>query len=267
MIFQNLENEVRGLHIWIATKDAPERPRFMTTADTKVVSMTIRSLSVAILSLVIVASAAVQASAASVLALYYDPDTGNVKLQNTTSGSLPVQGFNVITLGDGTLGDPSGRPSNIGWLSGVAANLPAASFTLGNTSAFGYNGVNSQAYAENVGASMFTLDPYAGWSEASPIGPAGTFWDLGNIAATGMTQAELGLRFLTDPELTPPNFDATSYGNFLFTYQVSPGNFSSSTLGDVKSLAQPVPEPSTYAMLISAVACGGWTLRRKRKSA
>lgn len=239
----------------------------MPTADKKVSAMTFRSLATAILSLVIVASTTLQASAASVLALYYDPDTGNVKLQNTTSGSLSVQSFNVITLGNGTLGDPSGRPSNIGWLSGAAASLPTASFSLSNTSVAGYNGINSQAYAENVGSAMFTLSPYAGWSEASPIGPAGTFWDLGNIAATGMTQAELDVRFLTDPELTPPNFDATDYGNFLFTYQTSPGNFSSSTLGDIKSLAQPVPEPSTYAMLISAVACGGWTLRRKRKSA
>lgn len=231
----------------------------MPTADTKVVALSLRSIATAALSLVLVAATAVQAPAASVLALYYDADTGSVKLQNTTSDSLAIQGFNIITVGDGTLGDPSGRPGDIGWLSGSAANLPPAGFTLSNTSPAGYNGLNSQAYAENFASAIFTLTPYAGWSPSQPIGPAGSFWDLGTIAVPGMSQADLDARFLTDPDLTPPNFDATAYGKFLFSYEISPGDFSGSTLGDVT--LQAVPEPTAYAIGIVAVACANWAMR------
>ena len=201
-----------------------------------------------------------------ILNLYYDPATGNLKLQNTTSGSQSFQSIDVITLGNGSVGDPSGQPGNQGFLSTGTANMPTASFVVPNTSAFGINGLYSQAGAANISASMFTLSPYPGWSETAgnQIGPVGSYWDLGNIAVTGMNQAQLDARFLTDPEGTPPNFDATSYGRFLFSYQTGPSTFSVTTPGGVIA----VPEPSTIALAAVAATIGGvGAVSKRRKNA
>lgn len=225
--------------------------------------MSTRRFAAAVCSLVIIASAALEAWAVPVLNVIYNPESGNVSVQNTTSGSVAVQSINVLTLGNGTAGDPSGRPGNIGWLSEATATVPSAAFVTLNDSAFGINGIYSQVFAANVGSAFITLAPFSAYDDAKPSrGPAGSYIDLGNIAPTGMTQAMLNTRFITDPELTPPNFDTPAYGQFLFTYQTSPGNYSSGTFGDVR--AQVVPEPSTYAMLISAVVCGGWMVRRRK---
>ena len=204
--------------------------------------------------------------AAPILNAYYDPATGNIKLQNTTSGSQSFQSFDIITLGNGTLGALSGQPSNQGFLSTGTATLPTSSFPVSNTNPNGYNGLYSQATAINVGSSFMTLSPYAGWSEASPIGPVGSYWDLGNIAITGMTQSDLNARFLTDPEGTPPNFDTTSYGQFLFSYLVTPPTtFSVTTPGNVVAL---VPEPSTIALAAVAATIGGvGAVSKRRKNA
>lgn len=227
-----------------------------------------RTFAAAALSLVMVASAALHASAAPVLNVYYTGSTGNIKVQNTTSSSVPVQSINLITLGNGTQGVVSGLPGNIGYLNGSAATMPSGAFLTSNTNSAGLNGIYSQVYAANVGSAMFTLSPYAGWSASDPIGPVGSYWDLGNIAPTGLTQADIDTYFLTDFEITPPDFETSAYGKFLFTYEISPGEFSADTIGDVKVVPQGVPEPSTFAMLISAVACGGWMAGRgKSRSA
>lgn len=225
--------------------------------------MPFRSLAIAILSLVFVASTSATVSAQSLLTLYYDAATGNLKLQNTTSSTQGFKSVDVLTLGDGTIGDPSGRVDNVGWLTGTGvANVPPFAFAV-LPSDFGANGFNSQVGGANTAnTNAFTLNPYAGWSEADPIGPVGSYWDLGDIAEPGMTQADLNARFITDPGVSPGGESVG--GMFLFQYQVSSGVYSSYTLGNV--LVQPVPEPSTYAMLISAFACGGWMVRR-RKSA
>jgi hypothetical protein len=202
--------------------------------------------------------------AAPILNLYYDPANGNLKLQNTTSSTQSFQSIDVITLGNGTLGALSGQPGNQGFLSTGTATLPPSSFPVSNTNPNGYNGLYSQATAINVGSAVMTLSPYSGWSDASPIGPVGSYWDLGNIAITGMTQADLNARFLTDPEGTPPNFDTTSYGQFLFSYQTGPTTFSVTTPGNVVA----VPEPSTIALAAVAAAIGGvGAVSKRRKKA
>lgn len=228
--------------------------------------MSLKKFATAILTVAIVAAAALQASAESMLTLYYDPANGNLKLQNTTSSTQSFLSYDIITLGNGTLGDPSGQPGNVGFLTGTATP-PTVAFPVSNTSINGYNGIYSQLAGANVGSSIFTLQPYAGWSTSNPIGPAGTYWDLGNVALPGMTQADLNTRFLTDPEATPPNFDATSLGNFLFAYQTGPTTFSTTQLGDIKALVAPVPEPSTYALAFAGLACSGFRFWKRRKVA
>lgn len=214
----------------------------------------------------IVAFAALQAAAnPTALTMYYDPETGNVKLQNTTSGTLQILDVQLTSLGNGTVGDPSGRPDNIGWLSGTAATLPTAAFATSNTSEFGLNGIFSEIFAGNVSTPMLTLNPYASWTEGNPIGPAGSFWDFGNISVLGMTQSDLDTRFLTNPEVTPPDFDTSAFGQFLVTYRSGTSGAYSSGLGNV-SVVTAVPEPSTYALALAGMAGCGLAMRRRRKS-
>lgn len=227
--------------------------------------MTIRTLATALLTLVLVASSSLTASAQSLLAMYYDPATGNLKLQNTTSGSQGFQSFRIITLGNGSLGAVSGQPGNIGFMSTGTATLPTFSFPVSNTSVNGVNGIFSELGGANIGAVSFSLSGYPGWSAGSPIGPVGSYWDLGNIALPGMTQADLNTRFLTDPEDASTGGEPV-YGKFVFSNQLAGGSFSQQTLGDIQ-LVTPIPEPSTYAMLIAGAVSGGFMVRRRRKTA
>ena len=199
-----------------------------------------------------------------ILNAYYDPATGNIKLQNTTSGSQSFQSIDLLTLGNGSIGPVSGQPSNVGFLTGTF-NLPSAAFVTPPTNPNGLNGLYSQAAATNVGSAIFSLTGYPGWSETpgNQIGPVGSYWDLGNIAATGMTQADLNARFLTDPELDQSG--SSTFGNFLFSYATggSPA-FSVTVNGGVIA----VPEPSTIALAAVAATIGGvGAVSKRRKNA
>ena len=199
-----------------------------------------------------------------ILNAYYDPATGNIKLQNTTSGSQSFQSIDLLTLGNGSIGPVSGQPSNVGFLTGTFT-LPPAAFVTPPTNPNGLNGLYSQAAATNVGSAIFSLTGYPGWSETpgNQIGPVGSYWDLGNIAATGMTQADLNARFLTDPELDQSG--SSTFGNFLFSYATggSPA-FSVTVNGGVIA----VPEPSTIALAAVAATIGGvGAVSKRRKNA
>ncbi|MEX0671011.1 MAG: PEP-CTERM sorting domain-containing protein [Pirellulales bacterium] len=195
--------------------------------------------------------------AAPIVNLYYNSLTGNLKVQNTTSGTQSFQSIDIITLGNGSFGPAT--VNNQGYLSLAEATVPPASFVLSNTNRFGFNGLYSQVFAANISAAVFTLQPYAGWSISSPIGPAGSFLDLGNIAVLGMTQSDVDTRFLTDPEVSPG--DRTLPGKFLFSYQTGPGVFSVAVPGDVVAV---VPEPSAMALVTIAAGIDGLALRRRR---
>lgn len=206
------------------------------------------------------------ASATSVVVLY-DPMTGNMSLQNTTSGTVGLSAFDIITLGNGTLGPVSGRPGNIGWLSGVAATLPDGTpFVTSNTSAFGYNGIYSQAAASIVGDTMFTLTAFSGtFDPVNPVrGPVGSFYDLGNISVTRIesTQAasQTWLRSVlrTDPDVTPGGVTVT--GSFLYNTSPTGGAF---TVGQAFSL---VPEPGTLALGGVALVLGLTAFRSRARS-
>jgi len=195
-----------------------------------------------------------------ILNAYYDPATGNIKLQNTTSGSQSFQSIDLLTLGNGSIGPVSGQPSNVGFLTG-SFTLPSAAFVTPPTNVNGLNGLYSQAAATNVGSACFSLAGYPGWSAGSPIGPVGSYWDLGNIAATGMSQADLNARFLTDPELDQSG--SSTFGNFLFSYQTGPSTFSVTVNGGIG-----VPEPSTIALAAVAATIGGvGAVSNRRKKA
>jgi hypothetical protein len=220
-----------------------------------------------VLAVLVAASWTLPVLAASILTLYYDPDTGNMKLQNTTAESQSFQSVDILTLGNGnTAGPLSGNPGNVGFLSQTAATLPTAQFPVSNFNANGANGLYSQAFVANIGTAVLSLTAYPDWSPASPIGPAGSYWDLGNIAVLGMTQAQLDSRFLTDPEGTPPDFDTPEFGKFLFSYQVSPGGpFSVTQPGDIVAL-EVVPEPTTSTIAMIGLAGLGFSYWRRRRA-
>jgi hypothetical protein len=203
-----------------------------------------------------------------ILNAYYDPATGNIKLQNTTSGSQSFQSFDVLTIGNGSYGPVSGRPDNVGFLSTGTANLPVGTPNpVQPTSPFGLNGLYSEVAALATGAPVMTLSPYAGWSETpgNQIGPVGSYWDLGNIAITGMSQADLDARFLSPSDLTPSGLD--EFGTFLFSYQTGPTTFSVTIPGGVIAVA-PIPEPSTIALAAVAATIGGvGAVSKRRKKA
>ena len=207
---------------------------------------------------------AITVSGTTMLNLYYDPATGNIKLQNTTSGTQGFQSFDVLTIGNGSYGPASGLPSNVGYLSTGTANLPVGTPNPTQpTNPNGLNGLYSEAAAYATGAAVMTLNPFAGWSPATPIGPVGSYWDLGNIAITGMSQADLDLRFLSPSDLTPSGLN--EFGTFLFSYQTGPTTFSVTIPGGVLAV---VPEPSTIALAAVAATIGGvGAVSKRRKNA
>ena len=212
------------------------------------------------LALAAVLSLATSAVAAPIANLYYDPANGNLKLQNITSGTQAFQGFTVLTLGNGGVGPVSGNPGNVGYMSTGTANLPAGAFNTSNTEA-GINGLYSEATASNVTLTpVMTLSPNPSWSVGSPIGPVGSYWDLGNIAVTGMSQADLDSRFVVSGDATG---GADAYGQILFFYSTNGAPGFTQGTGPVV-----VPEPSTLAIAAVAAGFGGFgAVSRRRKKA
>ena len=208
----------------------------------------------------------VEAQPASPLTAVYDPATGNLKLQNTTSLPLQISTFNVLTIGNGAVGPAS--PNNLGYLNGATVNSSAGnpgsgisfaggySLRTSNIQSSGSNGQYSQIAAalfpdELDPLPLFTLSPYSGWSTSSPIGPAGSFWELGNVASTGMSQTDLNSRFVTD---------TLQFGKF--AYGTLNGTGISATSGNVITA---VPEPATLALAGAGLGgLGVWRLRKRR---
>lgn len=187
--------------------------------------------------------------------LYYEPITGNLTLQNTSPGPVSLSLYQILTLGDGTEGPASS--SGQGYLSGTSARVPQPppSFVTSNTDSGGVNGLSSEIFVNNGGAAFLTLAPHASWSVANPIGPAGSYFDLGNVAATGMTQADLNERFITVADLSPEGVSLG--GSFLFDYDGT--SATSLSPGSVVAL---VPEPSMLMLLGSAAGFGAMRLVR-----
>jgi hypothetical protein len=174
--------------------------------------------------------------AAPILSAVYDPVTGNITMVATENGSpaaLSIATFQFLS------------PDLL--LSGSAASIPssATSFaTVLNTDTSTLvdpPSVHAEIYATNFGGGtpLFT----------------GT-WDLGNVAALGLTQSQLTLGFATVPDVSPGGLSFP--GSFLYQVQ---GEFEFQ-VGQIAA----VPEPSAWILLASACAAGGlrWSRRRWR---
>lgn len=175
--------------------------------------------------------------AAPILTARYDPADGNVTL-------LAIDDITIepISLSISTFQFLS--PSQ--YLSGTAAAVPAsaASFvTVLNTDEstfFDPARTGAEIFITNFGGStpLFT----------------GT-WNLGNVANTGLSPAQLVSGFTTDPDVSPG--EVTLPGRFLYQVQ---GN-STFFAGEITS----VPEPSAVGIAIAAglTAAGLWRRRAR----
>jgi hypothetical protein len=175
-------------------------------------------------------------SASPVLVAIYDPADGNITMQAFENGepaSLNIATFQFL--------------SPALYLSGVAASIPgtaSAGFTVLNTDEsflVDPESVHAEIYATNLNIGSTPMF-------------AGT-WNLGNVAALGLTQEQIVAGFTTDPDVSP-GFEPIP-GHFLYQVQ-GDNNFYA---GQITA----VPEPSSVFLAVSAALVGGlWTLHRRR---
>lgn len=177
--------------------------------------------------------------------LQYDRLSGNISLFFTgtgVSGAGPIslEELNILTLGDGSAGAvmPAGIPSvtpGQGGLNGARATLPAASFQTFNTgiNSDGINGVFSQIYNANLGTAWITF------TKTNP-GVSDTL-NLGNVAPTGWSQANVNTIFITDP--------------VLYEEALNPGYFGYTATGSDARIGrvQAVPEPGAFSLLAAGL--------------
>jgi hypothetical protein len=159
-------------------------------------------------------------------------------------------------------------PNNLGYLNGATVNSSVAnpgsgisfaggfSFRTSNIQTSGSNGQYSQIAAvlfpdELDPQPLFTLNPYSGFSSSSPIGPVGSYWELGNVASTAMSQTNLNSRFVTD---------SLEFGKF--SYGTLNGTGIAAASGNVITA---VPEPATLVLAGAGLAgLGVWRVRKRQ---
>jgi hypothetical protein len=176
------------------------------------------------------------AMATPLLSALYDPTTGNITMQARENGSpaaLSIATFQFLS------------PDLL--LSGTAASIPspAVSFaTVLNTATSTLvdpPSVHAEIYATNFGG-------------GSPLFSGS--WDLGNVAALGLTQSQITLGFATDADVSPGGISFPG----AFLYQVQ-GDFEFQ-VGQITA----VPEPSAWMLLASACVAGGLRWSRRQRS-
>jgi hypothetical protein len=154
----------------------------------------------------------------------YDPVTGNISMQavddNGDPTSLAINGFQFL--------------SETNMLSGDTALFPPAPVGSGiyfktSNRDFGVFGLDSEIYA----------------IDSNQVAIFDGTWDLGDVAATNMTQADLLTNFTTDADSTPGG--SAVAGGYLY-WVVGDAGY---TLGSIIA----VPEPATLGLAVLAV-CG-----------
>jgi hypothetical protein len=172
---------------------------------------------------------------AAVLEARYDPASGNLSMQavdgNGDPTSLAIKGFQFL--------------SETNMLSGDTAVFPPAPVGSGiyiktSNDDFGVFGIDSEVYAV----------------DSNQVAIFDGSWDLGDVAAKNMTQADLLTNFTTDAASTPGG--SAVAGGYLY-WVVGDAGY---TLGSIVA----VPEPATFSGgFIAAVGLATWHGLRSRK--
>jgi hypothetical protein len=168
---------------------------------------------------------------AAVLEAQYNPSTGNITM-NAVDGSgqpltIPVRSFWFLT--------------NPPRLTGDTANMPAGSDAAFSTTndQDGIYGVGSEINAANFTQNALFTDT----------------WNLGNVAASGMSLSDITASFTTDPDFTPGG--EAIPGGYLY-FVVGDTDYSVGTI-------TVVPEPTQIALTAAGLAC--WLAAGIRQSA
>ena len=186
---------------------------------------------------VVMATVAVAQPSNGDFVLRYRPSDGDLTLAFTgtgASGAGPVslQMLNVLTLGNGN---------------DTTATLPPAAiqtFNSGAGASGGLNGVFSEIYNASIGSTWITFSA-AGTSSL----------DLGAVAATGWTQANVDSIFVTNSDASPNS--TLNYGYFLFAQDTG-----GAQLGRVEVVS--VPEPTIVIAAATTMTAGIAVARRRR---
>jgi hypothetical protein len=189
------------------------------------------------------------------------PDGSNVMATVSGAFNLDVDGRGSQSIGAGSYVTGGG---------GTAQNSVGFDQVSGNIAAFFWNGTNvgtPPAGSWGSGAQLFsaaTLNSLTGverlWIQWP--GADGNRAPTFRIAESYLSNTPIsGSWTIANKTMTDLRID--NYGSYVFTFGTTTTDTVTVNLLD----ANPVPEPSTYAMALAGLACGGYLLRRRRKQA
>ena len=141
---------------------------------------------------------------------------------------------------------------------------------LGNNIVFGVYAAGSTIYAATTGGLSISTNSGANWTNYTTGNGLANNGVRGVYAAGSTIYAATsgGLSISTDSGANWTNYTT---GNGLANNGVNGVYAAGSTIyaatnGGLSVGIQAVPEPSTYALALAGLACGGWHLRRRRRA-
>ncbi|SEL66049.1 VPLPA-CTERM protein sorting domain-containing protein [Roseateles sp. YR242] len=244
--------------------------------------------------LLALALAAASASASALPSFTWDPSLAGLNGSAFTADNLLISNYSTINFTSATtfteegylaisaaqLGGnavlPEGLNSDYGLyikFSGagtISAGDPGSVITSGtltslNYTLYGYNGTATYAYSggawtESAAGEVALASGSLQWGTVATI-PSGNGTTFNPSANAG-----LNIDWLVSGFSSPTYaLGLTSFSNTTSQVTVTPTGFVISQGGGSINFASPVPEPASYAMLISGLAAVGFVARRRRR--
>ncbi|ALV07178.1 flocculation-associated PEP-CTERM protein PepA [Roseateles depolymerans] len=243
--------------------------------------------------LLALALAAASASASALPSFTWDPSKAGLAGDAFTADNLLISNYSTINftgantfteegylavsaaqLG-GTSVLPAGLNSDYGMyikFSGtgtISSGDPATTVTLGQLTSltytlYGFNGTSNYTFdgtqwSESATGEVALASGNLNWGNVATV-PAG------NGSFNPSANAGLNINWLVDGFSSPTYLlGLTSFSNTTSQVTVTPTGFVISQGGGSINFASPVPEPASYAMLISGLAAVGFVARRRNR--
>lgn len=243
--------------------------------------------------LLALALAAASASASALPSFTWDPSKAGLAGEAFTADNLLISNYSKITFGnDGTftesgylavsaaqLGGASVLPAGLNSTYGmyikfdgtgtISAGDPSTTVTLGQLTSlsytlYGFNGTSSYTYDgtqwnESATGEVALASGTLNWGNVATV-PAG------NGSFNPSANAGLNIDWLVGGFSSPTyQLGLTSFSNTTSQVTVTSNGFVISQGGGSINFASPVPEPASYAMLISGLAAVGFVARRRNR--